>query len=89
MGRAAGETAPIIFTAAVSLRLAPVKVWEVFSNGTPALPWSIYNLATEHAEADELRHVQYGMVMTLIVLVLLLNLAAVILRARVARKLRS
>ena len=88
MGRAAGETAPIIFTAAVSLGAVP-KIWQVFSRPTPALPWAIYNLTTEHAAVDELRHVQFGMVLTLITLVLLLNMAAIVLRARIARKLRG
>jgi phosphate transport system permease protein len=88
MGRAAGETAPIIFTAAVSLGRS-LKPWETLSQPTPALPWNIYNLATEHEAVDEIRHVQFGMVLTLVVLVLILNLAAIILRARVMRKLRG
>jgi phosphate transport system permease protein len=88
MGRAAGETAPIIFTAAVSVG-EPLKLWETLSQPTPALSWNVYNLSTEHQKLDELRHVQYGMVLVLVLVVLLLNLAAIILRARVARKLRG
>jgi len=86
MGRAAGETAPIIFTAAVSVG-APLALWQTLSRGTPALPWNIYNLATEHQAVDEIRHVQHGMVLTLVALVLLLNAVALVLRARIARKL--
>ncbi len=93
MGRAAGETAPIIFTAAVSvgqpLNLFKAKFWEVLSQPTPALPWNVYNLATEHEAVDEIRHVQFGMVFTLVLIVLLLNTTAILLRARVARKLRG
>lgn len=93
MGRAAGETAPIIFTAAVSvgqpLNIFKAKFWEVLSQPTPALPWNIYNLATEHEAVDEIRHVQYGMVLTLVLLVLLLNTAAIIMRARISKKLRG
>jgi phosphate transport system permease protein len=88
LGRAAGETAPIIFTAAVSVG-KPLAFWETLSQPTPALPWNIYNLATEHEAVDEIRHVQYGMVVTLVVLVLLLNLTAIILRARISKKLRG
>lgn len=88
MGRAAGETAPIIFTAAVSMG-KPLKVWETLSQPTPALPWNIYNLCTEHEAVDEIRHVQYGMVLTLVLLVLLLNLAAIVLRARISKKLKG
>ena len=88
MGRAAGETAPIIFTAAVSVG-KPLALWQVFTHPTPALSWNIYNLATEHEAVDEIRHVQYGMVLVLVMLVLLLNLTAILLRARVAKRLRG
>lgn len=86
MGRAAGETAPIMFTAAVSIG-RPLHTWQTLREGTPALPWNIYNLCTEHEAVDEIRHVQYGMVLTLVLLVLLLNGAAIIMRARIARRL--
>lgn len=88
MGRAAGETAPIIFTAAVSVG-QPLKLLEIFSQPTPALPWNIYNLVTEHEAVDQIRHVQFGMVFTLVLLVLLLNLAAILLRARISKRLRG
>jgi len=88
MGRAAGETAPIIFTAAVSMG-GVVGISRVLNTPTPALSWNIYNLVSEHEAVDEIRHVQYGMVATLVVLVLLLNLAAILIRARVARKLKG
>lgn len=88
MGRAAGETAPIIFTAAVSVG-KPLALWQVFTQPTPALSWNIYNLATEHEAVDEIRHVQYGLVLILVSLVLLLNLAAILMRARIAKRLRG
>ncbi len=88
MGRAAGETAPIIFTAAVSVG-KPLSLLQTLTQPTPALPWNIYNLCTEHEAVDEIRHVQYGMVFTLVVLVLILNLSAIILRARLSKKLRT
>ncbi len=90
MGRAAGETAPIIFTAAASvaapLSLNPLQAWD---QPTAALSWNIYNLCTEHEAADEIRHVQFGMVAVLITVVLALNLFAIILRARIAKKLKG
>jgi phosphate transport system permease protein len=88
MGRAAGETAPIIFTAAVSVG-RPLFPIEALSQPTPALPWNIYNLCTEHEAVDEIRHVQYGMVFTLVALVLLLNVFAIVMRARISKKLRG
>ncbi len=88
MGRAAGETAPIIFTAAVSVGKA-LGIDQVLTNPTPALPWNIYNLCTEHEAVDEIRHVQYGMVLSLIAVVLVLNIAAIIMRARITKKLKG
>ncbi|MCG8342662.1 MAG: phosphate ABC transporter permease PstA [Chlorobiales bacterium] len=88
LGRAAGETAPIIFTAAVSVG-ATIGLADVFSSPTPALSWNIYNLASEHEAANEIRHVQYGMVLALISIVLLLNLSAILLRARISKKLKG
>jgi phosphate transport system permease protein len=37
----------------------------------------------------EAPHQQYGMVMALVMLVLLMNVAAIVLRSRLARKLRG
>jgi phosphate transport system permease protein len=88
MGRAAGETAPIIFTAAVSVgkALGPLQA---ILQPSPALSWNIYNLCTEHEAVDEIRHVQFGMAATLILLVLLLNTLAIVMRARISKKLRG
>lgn len=88
LGRAAGETAPIIFTAAVSVG-ATIGLADVLNSPTPALSWNIYNLASEHEAANEIRHVQYGMVLALISIVLLLNLSAILLRARISKKLKG
>ena len=90
MGRAAGETAPIIFTAAASvaatLSLNPLAAW---NQPTGALSWNIYNLCTEHEAVNEIRHVQFGMVAVLVTVVLLLNGFAIVLRARIAKKLKG
>jgi len=88
MGRAAGETAPIIFTAAVSVG-KPLTLIETLTQPSPALSWNIYNLVTEHEAVEQIRHVQFGMVFTLVLLVLVLNLGAILLRARIAKKLRG
>lgn len=90
MGRAAGETAPIIFTAAATvaatLSLNPLLAW---NQPTPALSWNIYNLCTEHEAANEIRHVQFGMLTVLILIVLILNFTAIIIRARIAKKAKG
>ena len=90
MGRAAGETAPIIFTAAATvaatLSLNPLMAW---NQPTPALSWNIYNLCTEHEAANEIRHVQFGMLAVLILVVLLLNFTAIIIRARITKRAKG
>jgi phosphate transport system permease protein len=88
MGRAAGETAPIIFTAAVSVGPL-IRPSELLSQPTPALSWNLFNICTEHEAVDEIRHVQYGMAATLVLIVLALNLAAILIRARVAKRLKG
>jgi len=88
LGRAAGETAPIIFTAAVSVGAA-VGLGDVLNTPTPALSWNIYNLVSEHEMASQIRYVQYGMVLALISIVLFLNLSAIMWRARISKKLKG
>jgi phosphate transport system permease protein len=83
IGRAAGETAPIMFTAAAfyTARL-PTSVFDEVM----ALPYHIYVLATAGTHIEETRHLQYGTALVLIALVLGVNLVAIILRARARRK---
>ncbi len=88
MGRAAGETAPIIFTAAVSVGKA-LKPATAIMQPTPALSWNLYNLCTEHEAVDQIRHVQFGMAATLILVVLLLNAIAIFMRAHISKKLKG
>jgi len=89
VGRAAGETAPILFTAAVISSGSAVDLSDVFSKPTQALPASIYSLVTEHGSVDEIMHIPYGMVLTLVMLVVSLNLLGIILRARISKKLKG
>lgn len=79
ISRAAGETAPIMFTAAVYF--TPSMPSSIFDE-IMALPYHIYVLATAGTEIEATRHLQYGTALVLIVLVLGLNLIAIIYRAR-------
>ena len=79
ISRAAGETAPIMFTAAVYF--TPSMPSSIFDE-IMALPYHIYVLATAGTEIEATRHLQYGTALVLIVLVLGLNLVAIIYRAR-------
>ncbi|HOW44495.1 MAG TPA: phosphate ABC transporter permease PstA [Candidatus Aminicenantes bacterium] len=81
LGRAAGETAPILFTvAAFYLPRLPQSLFDQ----TMALPYHLYVISTQVPGIPE--NVRYGTGLVLLALVLLLNLAAIVLRARFRRK---
>ncbi|HQO41140.1 MAG TPA: phosphate ABC transporter permease PstA [Spirochaetota bacterium] len=85
LGRAAGETAPIMFTAAAFFTPdLPVSVF----NQVMALPYHIYVMATAGTHIQATRHLQYGTAIVLIGLVLMLNITGMILRYRFRRNLR-
>jgi phosphate transport system permease protein len=85
LGRAAGETAPIMFTAASYY--APDLPDSIFSE-VMALPYHIYVMATAGTHIQETRHLQYGTAIVLILLVLALNSIGLILRYRFRRRFR-
>ncbi len=85
LSRAAGETAPIMFTAAVFY--TPRLPKSVFDE-VMALPYHIYVLATAGTEIEATRHLQYGTALVLIALVLGLNLLAIIWRFRLRKKMK-
>jgi phosphate transport system permease protein len=100
MSRAAGETAPILFTGAVAVGSAlkvfrgdwvanPLATADWLFQSTRALSYGGYDLAVNDKVAAMVPHQQYGMVTTLVALVLLLNVAAILLRWRISRKLRG
>ena len=84
ISRAAGETAPIMFTAAVFY--TPSLPSSIFDE-IMALPYHIYVLATAGTEIEVTRPLQYGTALVLIILVLGLNLIAIIYRARLRRRM--
>ncbi|SHJ76097.1 phosphate ABC transporter membrane protein 2, PhoT family [Desulfatibacillum alkenivorans DSM 16219] len=84
LSRAAGELAPVMFTAAVFF--APHLPSSPFSE-VMTLPYHIYVLATAGTEIEATRPLQYGSALVLIALVLGMNLAAIIYRARLRNRL--
>jgi len=75
LGRAAGETAPILFTvAAFYLPKLPQSLFDQ----TMALPYHLYVISTQ--VPGILENIRYGTALVLLMLVLILNLAAIILR---------
>ena len=83
LARAAGETAAIMFTAAVFY--TPKMPDSVFS-AVMSLPYHMYVLATAGTEIEKTRPLQYGTALILLVLVLGMNLIAIIIRDRMQRK---
>ena len=84
ISRAAGETAPIMFTAAVFF--TPDLPSSLFDE-IMVLPYHIYVLATAGTEIEKTRHLQYGTALVLIVLVLGMNLFAISYRSRLRRRM--
>jgi phosphate transport system permease protein len=85
VGRAAGETAPIMFTAAAFFT---TKLPHSIFDEVMALPYHIYVLATAGTNIEATRPIQFGTVLVLIVLVLGVDLVAIIIRSYVRRKKR-
>jgi len=86
IARAAGETAPIMFTgAAFYLPYLPKSLGDQFM----ALPYHLYIMATQHHDISLVRPLAYGTALVLIALVLGMNMAAIILRFRLRRRKRG
>jgi phosphate transport system permease protein len=77
LGRAAGETAPILFTvAAFYLPQLPSSIFDQ----AMALPYHLYVISTQVPNVDE--KVRYGTAFVLLALVLFMNLMAIIIRTK-------
>ena len=82
LARAAGETAPIMFTgAAFYLPMLPQSLGDQFM----ALPYHLYVMATQHHAISQVRPLAYGTALVLIILILLMNMTVFILRYRLRR----
>jgi phosphate transport system permease protein len=83
LARAAGETAPIMFTgAAFYLPYLPKSPADQFM----ALPYHLYIMSTQHHAIQTVRPLAYGTALVLIAFVLGMNLLAVIIRYRLRKK---
>ncbi|MNT27095.1 Phosphate transport system permease protein PstA [compost metagenome] len=77
LSRAAGETAPILFTG-VAFYITDVSVNT--SQEFMALPYHLYMLSTQHQSIEEVRPLAYGTALVLIMVVFLMNLTAFYIR---------
>ncbi len=83
IGRVAGETAPIMFTAATFYtRLLPKSAFDEVM----ALPYHIYALMTEGTNADKQVPIAYGTALILLILVLTISALAIFIRYRIRKK---
>lgn len=84
LARAAGETAPILFTgAAFYIPFLPRSPFSQFM----ALPYHLYIMSTQHHAISKVRPIAYGTAFVLIILVFSMNFFAVTLRYHL-RKLK-
>lgn len=77
LSRAAGETAPILFTGAAFYING---MGSAIDNEFMALPYHLYMLSTQHQSIEEVRPIAYGTALVLIIVVFLLNLTAFYIR---------
>jgi phosphate transport system permease protein len=77
LSRAAGETAPILFTGvAFYINGVTTSINQEFM----ALPYHLYMLSTQHSAIEQVRPLAYGTTVVLIMLVFLLNIVAFVIR---------
>ena len=86
LARAAGETAPILFTgAAFFLPHLPKSLFDQFM----ALPYHLYIMATQHHDIAKVRPIAYGTALVLLLLILLLSTSAILIRYRYRQKMKG
>ena len=83
IGRVSGETAPILFTvAAYFLPKLPTSIFDQVM----ALPYHLYVIATSGTDIEASRPIAFGTALVLIIIVLLMNTLATLIRRRLKIK---
>lgn len=86
VSRAAGEVAPILFTGvAYYMASLPGKLSDQFMD----LGYHVFVLSTQSPDIEKTRPILYATVLVLLMLTFALNFVAIIIRARVRKKLRA
>ncbi len=86
VSRAAGEVAPILFTGvAYFMASLPGRLSDQFMD----LGYHVFVLSTQSPNIEQTRPILYATVLVLLILTFALNIVAVIIRARVRKKLRA
>ncbi|NOT38138.1 MAG: phosphate ABC transporter permease PstA [Saprospiraceae bacterium] len=85
IGRVSGETAPILFTAAAYFL---PRLPQSLTDQCMALPYHLYVISTSGTDLDKARPMAYGTALVLVMIVLLVNGLAGLLRNYFARKVK-
>ncbi|MEZ5405070.1 MAG: phosphate ABC transporter permease PstA [Verrucomicrobiia bacterium] len=93
IARVAGETAPIMFTAAYLVRSElpweGLSKWsDFFFQGVQALPYHIYVLSTKVPQNEYTERVQYGTVFVFLLAIMFIALTSVVLRIKMRSRFR-
>src|SRR5690606_25080192 len=83
LSRAAGETAPILFTGAAFFINSPSGS---LNQEFMALPYHLYMLSTQHHAIEEVRPLAYGTALVLLIVVFLLNFTAFYIRYKYSKR---
>ena len=91
VARVAGETAPIMFTAAFALRdqlpwQGLEKPTDFFFQGVMALPYHIYVVSAKIPQNEYTRNMQYGAAFVFLLIVGFFALSSIILRIKIRKK---
>jgi len=91
VARVAGETAPIMFTAAYALRdqlpwQGLEKPTDFFFQGVMALPYHIYVVSSKIPQNEYTRNMQYGAAFVFLLIVGFFALSSIILRIKIRKK---
>ena len=90
IARVAGETAPIMFTAAFVVRdelpWQVAKVTDFFFQGVMALPYHIYVVASKIPQNEYTHGVQYGTAFVFLFTVAAIAMTSIVLRVRLRKK---
>lgn len=86
VGRVSGETAPILFT--VAAYFLPKLPHSIFDQ-VMALPYHLYVIATSGTDVEAARPIAYGTALVLILIVLLMNILANVLRRYFGEKVKT
>lgn len=88
LARAAGETAPILFTGVAFFWPHLDSFPKVLTSQFMALPYHLFIMATQHHEIVKVRPLAYGTALVLLVLVLVMNFSATWIRYRFRKKFK-